>query len=87
MCLARRRQQDLTQATDDKIAGEPKKQNETTTDKVKSKKSTSDKAKKKTAPAEFGSNDDALLAKAITYLKSSNGNTKRKNTKTAKSAG
>lgn len=85
--LSRHLRSNKGEATDDKIAGEPKKQNETTTDKVKSKKSTSDKAKKKTAPAEFGSNDDALLAKAITYLKSSNGNTKRKNTKTAKSAG
>ena len=85
--LSRHLRSNKGEATDDKIAGEPKKQNETTTDKVKSKKSTSDKAKKKTAPAEFGSNDDALLAKAITYLKSSNGNTKRKNTKTVKSAG
>ena len=83
--LSRHLRSNNGETSDEKTAEEPKKRNEAT-DKVKSKKSTIDKAKKKTAPAEFGSNDDALLAKAITYLKSSNGNSKRKNTKTAKSA-
>lgn len=73
------------ESSDDTNSGETKKQNEAADSKTKSKKST-DTAKKKKTPAEFGSNDDALLTKAITYLKNSNGSSKRKNTKTAKSA-
>lgn len=85
--LSRHLRSNKSESGDDNTnGGEPKKQNEAAGNKTKSKKAT-DSAKKKTAPAEFGSSDDALLAKAITYLKNSNGNIKRKNTKTAKSAG
>ncbi len=85
--LSRHLRSNKSESGDDNTnGGEPKKQNEAAGNKTKSKKAT-DSAKKKTAPAEFGSSDDALLAKAITYLKNSNGKKKKKNTKTAKSAG
>ncbi|SFM34584.1 carboxyl-terminal processing protease [Nitrosomonas nitrosa] len=44
------------------------------------------KSKKKSAPVEFGSNDDVLLGRAIEHLKSVNAGTKRKPTSTAKTS-
>ena len=58
----------------------PKSSN-TSENKSKNKKT---KSKKKSAPVEFGSNDDVLLGRAIEHLKSVNAGTKRKPTNTAK---
>lgn len=44
------------------------------------------KSKKKSAPVEFGSNDDVLLGRAIEHLKSVNAGTKKKPTSTAKTS-